>query len=99
MKRKLFGLTALTLAIMASAFTFKASSDAKVPEPTLYWYTYSGGDLTGFVAHDERTDVAAAQSVCKLSMGTECIRGFESAVSPAQYSPAPTGVDKIRKTP
>ena len=80
MKKNLLALFAVILAIGASAFTTTHTAKSKSPQPALFWYTLSSGQLQGPInsqAADKATFMASYVT-CDDTDTPECLVGTEN---------------------
>lgn len=99
MKKQIFSLIAIVIAISASAFTTVKKSVHKVAP--LYWYevTYDASHPTGAVlssgdlyTQDEKSNVS---SPCASGTVKDCLRGFSNQIS--TYPSTAMGTDNIKR--
>lgn len=101
MKKQLFGILALVLAIGFSAFTPHKNSAAanNAKQTDYYWYAFDDANdkvVGSLIDYAEAYEVKTG--TCTEDAGdVECLRGFNSTLAPEEIgsSPAPSGVDFI----
>ena len=97
MKKHLFGLVALVLAISVSAFT--APKKIEKTEQALYWYSVNS-DMTTVdpqnLLYPSQIEGPAAEALveCEGNTSNDCARGFQSQLS---SSTTDIGLEQIKR--